>query len=115
MKKTEGRWQVMTVLPAKVFAALQEESDSHTCNSIANEAGDLSDESNDDDWTETFQQQYRNMVPVQTVALEANRYGVSTKAAVAINIATLVDYSIISFKDQINVVDHHKVWRLDNS
>src|ERR1043165_4388376 len=43
--------------------------------------------------------------------MEADRYGVSNRAAAAICTATLVDYGIISLEDQINIVDPHKVWR----
>ena len=72
---------------------------------------DYDDDDDVDDWTDAFQQQNRNMVPIPTIALEADRYGVSNRAAAAISTATLVDYGIISLEDQINIVDPHKVWR----
>lgn len=102
------------VSPAEVLSVLQSESESASCSTSAKEADDANDDDDDDDdndWTDAFQQQDRNMVPIPTIALEADRYGVSNRAAAAISTATLVDYGIISLEDQINIVDHHKVWR----
>jgi hypothetical protein len=112
--------------PAEVSAVLQAESESASCSTsvkeadAANDDDDYGNDDNDDDydddddvddWTDAFQQQNRNMVPIPTIALEADRYGVSNRAAAAISTATLVDYGIISLEDQINIVDPHKVWR----
>lgn len=52
-----------------------------------------------------------NLTPIPTVALEADRYGVSNRAAAAICTAALIDYGIVTPDDRTNVVDHHKVWR----
>lgn len=108
-----------TVSPVKVVPVLQAESESASCSASVKEFDDAdddnddgsSDNDDDDDWTDAFQQQDRNMVPIPTIALEADRYGVSNRAAAAISTATLVDYGIIRLEDQTNIVDHHKVWR----
>lgn len=106
------------VSPTEVFAVLQAESESASCSTSVKEANTANDDDNDDDddddvddWTDACQQQDRNTVPIPTIALEADRYGVSNRAAAAISTATLVDYGVISLEDQINIVDHHKVWR----
>jgi len=57
------------------------------------------------------QEQERNMVPIPTIALEADRYGVSNRATAAISTATLVDYGIINPEDSNNIIDPNKVWR----
>ena len=53
----------------------------------------------------------RNMTAIPTIALEADRYGVSNRAAAAISSAALVDYGLISPEERINIIDHSKVWR----
>ena len=53
----------------------------------------------------------KNFTPIPTVAIEADRYGVSNRAAAAICTATLIDYGIITSHGRTNIVDHHKVWR----
>ena len=53
----------------------------------------------------------RNMIPIPTIALEADRYGVSNRATEAISTAALIDYGVINPKDKANIIDHHKVWR----
>ena len=51
------------------------------------------------------------MTRIPTVVLEAERYGVSNRAATAISTTALLDYGTVSEDDQSNVVDHHMVWR----
>jgi len=53
----------------------------------------------------------KNFMPFPTVALEADRYGVSNRAAAAICTAALIDYGVVTSDDRQNIVDHHKVWR----
>ena len=53
----------------------------------------------------------RNVVPIPTVAIEADRYGVSNRAEAAISTATLIDYGIIDSHHQHDIIDHNKVWR----
>jgi len=53
----------------------------------------------------------RNSKKIQRIALEADRYNVSNRAAAAIATATLIDFDVISRTSLTNVVDHHKVWR----
>ena len=48
----------------------------------------------------------RNMIPIPTIALEADRCGVSNRAT-----AAQIDYGAINPNDKANIIDHHKVWR----
>jgi len=52
-----------------------------------------------------------NFNTIDRIALEADRYGVSNRAAAAIATATLVDFNIISGNSTENIIDHHKIWR----
>jgi hypothetical protein len=63
----------------------------------------------DDDWVALAV--CRNTTPIPTVALEADRYGVSNRAAAAIGTAALIDYGVASADDKTNVIDPKKVWR----
>ena len=51
------------------------------------------------------------MVPILTIAIEADRYGVSNRAATAINTTALIDYGIIDSKKQNDIIDRNEVWR----
>ena len=51
----------------------------------------------------------RNMIPVPTIALEADSNGVSNRATAAISTAALIDYGVINSNDKANIIDHHKV------
>ena len=53
----------------------------------------------------------RNTTPIPTIALEAERYGVSSRAAAAIGTAALVDFGVVSASEMMNVIDPKKVWR----
>ena len=53
----------------------------------------------------------RNIIPIPTIALEADRYGVSNRATAAISTAALIDYGVINPNDKANIIDHNKVWR----
>ena len=53
----------------------------------------------------------RNTTQIPTIALEAERYGVSNRAAAAIGTAALVDYGVVSADDKTNVIDPKKIWR----
>lgn len=64
-----------------------------------------------DEFRGTSHQDDRNMIPIPTIAIQADRYGVSNRAAAAIITPALVDYGIITSDDQNNVIDHHKYWR----
>ena len=68
-----------------------------------------------DEWSDVTLQEENitdmNVMPIPTVALEADRYGVSNRAAAAICTVTLIDYGIVTADDRTNIVDHHKVWR----
>ena len=76
----------------------------------SSEQSDNNDESDFCD-SESDSSQQRNMVKIPTVAQEADRYGVSNRAAAALCTATLVDYGIINPNDETNVIDKQKVWR----
>ena len=67
--------------------------------------------SDDNDWKRCSSEENRNVTAIPTIALEADRFSVSNRAAAAISTATLVDYGIISSFDNTLVIDHHKVWR----
>lgn len=54
----------------------------------------------------------RNKKPLLTDALEAERFEMYYKAAAAISTAALVDYGFVIPDDYSNVIDHHKVRRL---
>ena len=80
------------------------------------EESDSEDECVVDEWKDVSlpEEEYTsdiNLTPIPTVALEADRYSVSNRAAAAICTATLIDYGIVTPDDHTNVVDHHKVWR----
>ena len=51
----------------------------------------------------------RNTTQIPTIALEAERYGVSNRAAAAIGTAALVDYGVVSADDKTNVIDRKKI------
>ena len=58
-----------------------------------------------------FYRYYLLFLEISSIALEADRFSVSNRAAASISTATLVDYGIISSSDSTLVIDHHKVWR----
>ena len=72
-----------------------------------------SESEHDDEWLAwpTTSRDERNRTRIPTVALEAERYGVSNRAAAAISTAALFDFGVVSEDDRSSVVDHHKVWR----
>ena len=76
---------------------------------------DSGKESDDEEWKHVSLQENvivsKNLTPIPTVAVEADRYGVSNRAAAAICTATLIDYGIITPDDRTNIVDQHKVRR----
>ena len=53
----------------------------------------------------------RNMISIPTIALEADRYGVSNRGTAAISTAAIIDYGVINPNDKANIIDHHKIWR----
>ena len=53
----------------------------------------------------------RNLKPMPTIALEANRFDVSNRAAAAISTAALIDFGIVSTKNRTHIIDSNKVWR----
>ena len=65
----------------------------------------------DDEWKKVFARTENNIMPIPTIAMEADRYSVSNRAAAAISTAALFDYGIINSEDRSHVIDHHKVWR----
>ena len=65
----------------------------------------------DDEWKKVFARTENNIIPIPTIAMEADRHSVSNRAAAAISTAALFDYGIINSEDRSHVIDHHKVWR----
>ena len=66
-------------------------------------------EETNDDWRALEVQ--RNTKPIPTVALEAERFGVSNRGAAAIATAALIDYGVVSVSDKTNIIDPKKIWR----
>ena len=56
-------------------------------------------------------QEDRNSNPIQSIALEADRYNVSNRAAVAISTAALIDFGVVSVENRTHIIDSNKVWR----
>ena len=76
---------------------------------ISDHNSDETDMMSDDINLECSSSKNRNKTAIPNIAFEADRYGVSNRAAAAISTATLVDYGIISSEDNVNVIDHRKV------
>jgi len=72
--------------------------------------GSASSESGDDDSMIEVSED-RNLTPIPTVALEADRYGISNRSAAAISTAVLIDYGIVTSDNKMNIIDHQKVWK----
>ena len=53
----------------------------------------------------------RNVKPITTFALEADRFDVSNRAAAAISAAALVDFGVVSVENRTLIIDSNKVWR----
>ena len=47
----------------------------------------------------------RNLQKIERIAIEADRYNISNRAA------TLIDFNIITEECTEDVIDHHKIWR----
>ena len=50
------------------------------------------------------------MKPIPTIALEADRFDVSNRAA-AISTAALIDFGVVSAENRAHIIDSNKVWR----
>ena len=53
----------------------------------------------------------RNVKPIPTIALEADRFDVSNRAAAAISTAALIDFGVVSAENRTHIIDSNKVWR----
>ena len=53
----------------------------------------------------------RNVKPIPTIALEADRFDVSNRAAAAISTAALTDFGIVSAENRTHIIDFNKVWK----
>jgi hypothetical protein len=74
--------------------------------------GTDSDTEQEEEWTlPESSMDARNMIQIPTVALEAERFGVSNRAVAAIGTAALLDYGVVCQEDRSNIIDHKKVWR----
>ena len=51
------------------------------------------------------------MKPIPSIALEADRFDISNRAAAAINTAALIDFGVVSAENGTHVIDSNKVWR----
>ena len=51
------------------------------------------------------------MKPVPTIALEADRFDVSNRAAAAISSAALIDFGVVSAENRTHIIDSKKIWR----
>lgn len=51
------------------------------------------------------------MVPMPSIAVEADQHGMSNRQLRPSAISPLVDSGITSLEDRINIVHHRKVWR----
>ena len=56
-------------------------------------------------------QEDRNGNPIPTIALEADRYNISNRAATAIGTAALIDFGVVSAENRTYIIDSNKVWR----
>ena len=56
-------------------------------------------------------QEDRNVKPIPTIALKANRFDVSNRAAVAISTAALIDFRVVSAENGTHIIDSNEVWR----
>ena len=55
----------------------------------------------DDEWEKVFARTENNIIQIPTIAMEADRYSVSNRAAAAISTAALFDYGIINSEDAL--------------
>ena len=53
----------------------------------------------------------RNVKPIPTIALEADRFDVSNRTAAAFSTAALIDFGVVSAKNRTHIIDSNKVWR----
>ena len=53
----------------------------------------------------------RNVKPTPTIALEADRFDVSNRAAAAIITAALINFGVVSAENRTHMIDPNKVWR----
>ena len=51
------------------------------------------------------------MKPLPTIALEADRFDVSNRAAAAITTAALINFGVVSAENRMHIIDSNKVWR----
>lgn len=97
---------------AKANTAMEELEANTAMGEMELSTKETSESEEEKDWAlEEASSDDRNIVQIPTVALEAERYGISNRAAAAISTAALVDYGVVSHQDRSNIIDHHKVWR----
>ena len=53
----------------------------------------------------------RNVKPIRTIALEADRFAVSNRAAAAISTAAFINFGVVSAESRTHIIDSNKVWR----
>ena len=53
--------------------------------------------------------QDRNVKPIPTIALEADRFDVSNRAATAISTVALIDFGVVSAENRTHIIDSNKV------
>ena len=51
----------------------------------------------------------RNVKPIPTTALEADRFDVSNRAATAISTVALIDFGVVSAENRTHIIDSNKV------
>jgi hypothetical protein len=95
-----------TGIPSQIFEAVKtslvDEEESSSSHEIVDE----------NEWKSCSNDEGRNLKCIPTIALETERYGVSNRVAAAISTAILVAYGIITSENRIDVIDHHKIWRV---
>lgn len=73
-----------------------------------------SSKSDSEKFTTTRNPVRRNFMPIRTISVEADHFGLSNTLAAIINIATSVDYKSICLRDETNIIYHKKfdkAWR----
>ena len=53
----------------------------------------------------------RNVKPIPTIAMEADRFDVSNRTAAAIGTAALIDFGVVCAENRTHIIDSNKVWR----
>jgi len=95
--------EILRKLEHQQVLALGDLSDQYIQGSASTESGD------DDSKSKIEVLEDRNLTPISIVAVEADRYGISNRAA------ALIDYGSITSDNKMNIINHHKVWKARQS